>query len=53
MCIRDSIKGKLQIEPVRWVDEVLKLALERAPEPLSEEQSKAVKPAGTEPARAH
>ena len=51
--IPDNIKGKLQIEPVRWVDEVLKLALERAPEPLSEEQSKAVKPAGTEPARAH
>ena len=51
--IPDNIKGKLQIEPVRWVDEVLKLALERAPEPLTEEQSKAVKPAGTEPARAH
>ena len=51
--IPDNIKGKLQIEPVRWVDQVLKLALERAPEPLTEEQSKAVKPSGTEPARAH
>ena len=43
----------LQRAKMLWLHLVLKLALERAPEPLSEEQSKAVKPAGTEPARAH
>ena len=28
-----SIKGQLKIEPVRWVDEVFRVALERQPEP--------------------
>jgi ATP-dependent Lon protease len=32
--IPDNIKGKLEIEPVRWIDEVWKHALERVPEPL-------------------
>ncbi|MDZ4200871.1 MAG: endopeptidase La [Gallionella sp.] len=32
--IPDSIKNKLEIHPVKWVDQVLALALERAPEPL-------------------
>jgi ATP-dependent Lon protease len=31
--IPDNIKGKLNIEPVRWIDEVFKHALERMPEP--------------------
>ncbi|MCK9192597.1 MAG: endopeptidase La [Nevskia sp.] len=31
--IPDNIKGKLDIEPVRWVEDVLRLALERVPEP--------------------
>jgi ATP-dependent Lon protease len=30
--IPDNIKGKLNIEPVRWIDEVLKHALERMPD---------------------
>jgi ATP-dependent Lon protease len=30
--IPDNIKSKLNIEPVRWIDEVLKHALERMPE---------------------
>jgi ATP-dependent Lon protease len=30
--IPENIKGKLAIEPVRWIDEVLRHALERAPE---------------------
>jgi ATP-dependent Lon protease len=30
--IPDNIKGKLNIEPVRWIDEVFKHALERVPE---------------------
>jgi ATP-dependent Lon protease len=32
--IPDNIKSKLEIEPVRWIDEVWKHALERLPEPL-------------------
>ena len=33
-----NIKSKLEIHPVRWIDEVLALALERQPEPLLEEE---------------
>ena len=32
--IPDSIKGKLEIIPVKWIDRVLELALERQPETL-------------------
>ena len=32
--IPDNIKSKLDIHPVRWIDQVLDLALERKPEPL-------------------
>jgi ATP-dependent Lon protease len=32
--IPDSIKGKIEIVPVRWIDQVLQHALERMPEPL-------------------
>ena len=35
--IPDNIKNKLEIIPVRWIDRVLELALERHPVPLSEE----------------
>ncbi|MDP4030379.1 MAG: S16 family serine protease, partial [Gallionella sp.] len=34
--IPDNIKNKLNIHPVKWIDQVLELALEREPEPLSE-----------------
>ena len=34
--IPDNIKNRLDIHPVKWIDEVLALALERAPEPLPE-----------------
>ena len=34
--IPDSIKNKLDIHPVKWIDQVLELALERKPEPLPE-----------------
>ena len=30
--IPDNIKGKLDIEPVRWIEDVLRLALEKMPE---------------------
>ncbi|HEY0664563.1 MAG TPA: endopeptidase La [Gallionella sp.] len=34
--IPDNIKNKLDIHPVKWVDQVLEAALERRPEPLVE-----------------
>jgi ATP-dependent Lon protease len=34
--IPDNIKNKLDIHPVKWIDQVLQLALERQPEPLPE-----------------
>ncbi len=33
--IPDNIKGQLDIMPVRWIDDVLKVALERMPEPAT------------------
>ena len=35
--IPDNIKNKLEIIPVRWIDKVLELALERQPQPLADE----------------
>jgi ATP-dependent Lon protease len=46
--IPDNIKGKLEIRPVRWIDEVLQIALTRQPVPRPEtaaEQPPAAKPA--------
>jgi ATP-dependent Lon protease len=34
--IPDNVKNKLEIVPVRWIDKVLEIALERMPEPLTE-----------------
>ncbi|NRR30535.1 endopeptidase La [Oxalobacteraceae bacterium] len=34
--IPDNVKNKLEIVPVRWIDKVLEIALERQPEPLTE-----------------
>jgi ATP-dependent Lon protease len=34
--IPDNVKNKLEIVPVKWIDKVLEIALERAPEPLAE-----------------
>jgi len=34
--IPDNIKNKLEILPVKWIDKVLEIALERAPQPLPE-----------------
>jgi ATP-dependent Lon protease len=33
--IPDNVKGELEIRPVRWIDEVLQIALTRQPSPLS------------------
>ena len=35
--IPDNIKSDLEIVPVKWIDEVLEIALQRLPEPLPEE----------------
>ncbi|MCS6787052.1 MAG: endopeptidase La [Thiobacillaceae bacterium] len=42
--IPDNIKNRLDIQPVKWIEQVLEAALERKPEPLPEE------PAATEAA---
>ena len=34
--IPDSVKNRLDIHPVKWIEQVLELALERKPEPLAE-----------------
>jgi ATP-dependent Lon protease len=34
--IPDNVKNKLEIVPVKWIDKVLEIALERQPEPLHE-----------------
>jgi ATP-dependent Lon protease len=34
--IPDNIKNKLDIHPVKWIDQVLEMALERKPEPRAE-----------------
>lgn len=36
--IPDNIKADLEICPVKWIDEVLDIALQETPEPLSEEE---------------
>jgi ATP-dependent Lon protease len=40
--IPDNVKNNLEIIPVRWIDRVLELALERLPEPLQEDEPAAV-----------
>ena len=44
--IPDNVKNKLDIHPVKWIDQVLELALERKPEPLAEEPAAPVPVAG-------
>ncbi|MEH6568346.1 MAG: endopeptidase La [Halioglobus sp.] len=36
--IPDNIKAELEIRPVKWIDEVLAIALETMPEPISDEE---------------
>ncbi|PCE26675.1 endopeptidase La [Paraburkholderia acidicola] len=38
--IPDNVKNAIEIMPVRWIDKVLELALERTPQPLPEEEAK-------------
>jgi ATP-dependent Lon protease len=45
--IPDNVKNKLEIIPVKWIDKVLEVALERQPEPLPEpDESTPVPPKG-------
>lgn len=39
--IPDSVKNRIEIVPVRWIDQVLARALERAPEPLPDVKAEA------------
>jgi len=41
--IPENIKENLEIRPVKWIDEVLEVALSRLPEPLDESSKKVVK----------
>jgi len=40
--IPDNVKNNLEIVPVRWIDKVLEVALERQPVPLTDEEAAAV-----------
>jgi len=44
--IPDNVKNAIEIVPVRWIDKVLELALERTPAPLPEEEPKPATPVG-------
>jgi ATP-dependent Lon protease len=51
--IPDNIKGKLEIKTVRWIDEVLQVALTRQPTPRPEtpEEADPVAVTSTKPTR--
>jgi ATP-dependent Lon protease len=46
--IPDNVKNRLEIHPVKWIDQVLEMALERKPEPLAEQADAAAIPPVTE-----
>ncbi len=51
--IPENVKNQLEIVPVRWIDRVLEVALEAAPQPLPEEEAAAAAPvAEAKPAEA-
>jgi len=43
--IQDTIKNRIEIIPVKWIDKVLELALERMPVPVAEEPATVVEEA--------
>ena len=49
--IPDNIKAALDIRPVRWIDQVLDIALEHMPEPVSDEEWKLLSEKAEEAAR--
>ncbi len=46
--IPDNVKNRLDIHPVKWIDSVFEMALERKPEPLSEDDVAPALPPVTE-----
>jgi len=42
--IPENVKNRLEIVPVKWIDQVLELALESAPQPLPDEEPPKVEP---------
>ena len=49
--IPENVKNGLEIVPVKWIDKVLEIALERAPTPLTDDEAAAVGPAIAEGAK--
>jgi ATP-dependent Lon protease len=47
--IPDNVKNRLEIVPVKWIDKVLEVALERQPVPLTEEEAAATPVKSGEP----
>jgi ATP-dependent Lon protease len=50
--IPDNVKSGLEIVPVKWIDKVLEVALERRPTPLPDEEVAAVPVKADQPAAA-
>jgi len=50
--IPDNVKNRLEIVPVRWIDRVLEVALERMPAPLPEDEAAVAAAPEAEPAKA-
>ncbi len=48
--IPDEIKNRIEIRPVRWIEQVLEAALERQPVPLADEKKDAEPPVPAAPA---
>jgi len=48
--IPDEIKNRIEIRPVRWIEQVLEAALERQPAPLADEKKDAEPPVPAAPA---
>jgi ATP-dependent Lon protease len=46
--IPDNVKNRLDIHPVKWIDQVLEMALERKPEALPDQPDAATLPPATE-----
>jgi len=42
--IPDNVKNRLEIVPVKWIDKVLEVALERQPVPLTDDEAAAAPP---------
>ncbi len=47
--IPDNIKNRLDIHPVKWIDQVLELALERMPTPIQSDAAQTIPAIGTAP----